>query len=158
MPTKKPSTKPTTKKRSAPERPVVVFDGDGSVLMNLGGLTTLARYRPREVKPGTEFQTDDELARLAGAGIRGVRFNFSTHLPAVAKPEQLPDFSRRLAAHGLQEVAAAQGLLRGEVLRQWLALSRLQLQIHFKISNFDAFYEYMVDFFGQLARDRKSVV
>src|SRR5262249_15837814 len=25
---------------------VVVFDGDGSVLMNLGGLTTLARYRP----------------------------------------------------------------------------------------------------------------
>jgi sulfopyruvate decarboxylase subunit beta len=29
-----------------PERQVVVFDGDGSVLMNLGGLTTLARYRP----------------------------------------------------------------------------------------------------------------
>jgi sulfopyruvate decarboxylase subunit beta len=29
-----------------PERRVVVFDGDGSVLMNLGGLTTLARYRP----------------------------------------------------------------------------------------------------------------
>jgi sulfopyruvate decarboxylase subunit beta len=29
-----------------PERQVVVFDGDGSLLMNLGGLTTLARYRP----------------------------------------------------------------------------------------------------------------
>lgn len=29
-----------------PELEVVVFDGDGSVLMNLGGLTTLARYRP----------------------------------------------------------------------------------------------------------------
>lgn len=29
-----------------PERPVVVLDGDGSVLMNLGGLTTLARYAP----------------------------------------------------------------------------------------------------------------
>src|SRR3954451_298033 len=29
-----------------PEQRVVVFDGDGSVLMNLGGLTTLARYRP----------------------------------------------------------------------------------------------------------------
>jgi sulfopyruvate decarboxylase subunit beta len=29
-----------------PERQVVVFDGDGSVLMNLGGLTTLGRYRP----------------------------------------------------------------------------------------------------------------
>ncbi|HXT37567.1 MAG TPA: thiamine pyrophosphate-dependent enzyme [Chloroflexota bacterium] len=29
-----------------PERQVVVLDGDGSVLMNLGGLTTLARYHP----------------------------------------------------------------------------------------------------------------
>jgi sulfopyruvate decarboxylase subunit beta len=29
-----------------PELKVVVFDGDGSVLMNLGGFTTLARYRP----------------------------------------------------------------------------------------------------------------
>ena len=32
---------------SRPDRQVVVFDGDGSVLMNLGGLTTLARYRLR---------------------------------------------------------------------------------------------------------------
>jgi sulfopyruvate decarboxylase subunit beta len=31
---------------SRPELTVVVFDGDGSLLMNLGGLTTLARYRP----------------------------------------------------------------------------------------------------------------
>ena len=29
-----------------PDLSVVVFDGDGSILMNLGGLTTLARYRP----------------------------------------------------------------------------------------------------------------
>ena len=29
-----------------PNRKVVVFDGDGSLLMNLGGLTTMARYRP----------------------------------------------------------------------------------------------------------------
>ena len=32
-----------------PEHQVIVFDGDGSVLMNLGGLTTLARYRPRNL-------------------------------------------------------------------------------------------------------------
>jgi len=32
-----------------PTASVVVFDGDGSVLMNLGGLTTLARYRPRNL-------------------------------------------------------------------------------------------------------------
>lgn len=31
---------------SRPDVPVVVLDGDGSVLMNLGGLTTLGRYRP----------------------------------------------------------------------------------------------------------------
>ncbi len=34
---------------SQPARQVVVFDGDGSILMNLGGLTTLARYRPRNL-------------------------------------------------------------------------------------------------------------
>src|SRR2546427_7251260 len=32
-----------------PEQRVVVFDGDGSILMNLGGFTTLARYRPRNL-------------------------------------------------------------------------------------------------------------
>ena len=32
-----------------PDRQVIVFDGDGSVLMNLGGLTTLARYRPKNL-------------------------------------------------------------------------------------------------------------
>ena len=34
---------------SRPGRQVIVFDGDGSILMNLGGLTTLARYRPRNL-------------------------------------------------------------------------------------------------------------
>jgi choline dehydrogenase len=29
-------------------------------------MPALARYRPQEVKPGAQFQTDDELARLAG--------------------------------------------------------------------------------------------
>jgi sulfopyruvate decarboxylase subunit beta len=29
-----------------PEQKVVVFDGDGSLLMNLGSLSTMARYRP----------------------------------------------------------------------------------------------------------------
>src|SRR5882672_12156055 len=32
-----------------PDRQVVVLDGDGSILMNLGGFTTLARYRPRNL-------------------------------------------------------------------------------------------------------------
>lgn len=32
-----------------PEQRIVVIDGDGSILMNLGGFTTLARYRPRNL-------------------------------------------------------------------------------------------------------------
>lgn len=32
-----------------PRQKIVVFDGDGSVLMNLGGFTTLARYRPKNL-------------------------------------------------------------------------------------------------------------
>jgi sulfopyruvate decarboxylase subunit beta len=31
-----------------PQQRIVVFDGDGSVLMNLGGFTTLARYHLRQ--------------------------------------------------------------------------------------------------------------
>ena len=34
---------------SRPELPVVVLDGDGSILMNLGSLTTMARYRPKNL-------------------------------------------------------------------------------------------------------------
>ena len=32
-----------------PEQDIVVFDGDGSLLMNLGGLSTMARYRPKNL-------------------------------------------------------------------------------------------------------------
>src|SRR5437879_7338033 len=31
------------------EQKVIVFDGDGSLLMNLGGLSTMARYRPKNL-------------------------------------------------------------------------------------------------------------
>lgn len=34
---------------SRPELKVVVLDGDGSILMNLGGLSTLGRYRPNNL-------------------------------------------------------------------------------------------------------------
>src|SRR5919206_1942797 len=32
-----------------PDEKIIVLDGDGSVLMNLGTLATLARYRPRNL-------------------------------------------------------------------------------------------------------------
>jgi sulfopyruvate decarboxylase subunit beta len=67
-----------------PELPVVVLDGDGSVLMNLGTFTTLARYRPKNllhlvfdneslVSVGgfpTATSTGSDLAAIAaGAGV-----------------------------------------------------------------------------------------
>lgn len=71
-----------------PDLPVVVLDGDGSVLMNLGGLTTLARYRPPNLVHvifdnesllsvggfPTATSTGTDLARVAeGSGIRRCR-------------------------------------------------------------------------------------
>lgn len=44
---------------------------------------------------------DDELARLAAAGFRGVRFNFMRHLAPAASPEEIVAFTRRLAPLGL---------------------------------------------------------
>jgi sulfopyruvate decarboxylase subunit beta len=66
---------------SKPDRHVIVLDGDGSVLMNLGGLTTLARYRPRNLTHvvfdnesllsvggfPTATSTGSDLARIAAA-------------------------------------------------------------------------------------------
>jgi sulfopyruvate decarboxylase subunit beta len=34
---------------SLPDQKIIVFDGDGSLLMNLGSLSTMARYRPRNL-------------------------------------------------------------------------------------------------------------
>lgn len=47
-----------------PDRHVVVLDGDGSVLMNLGGLTTLARAAPPNL---THVIFDNENLLSAGA-------------------------------------------------------------------------------------------
>ena len=71
-----------------PKRKVVVVDGDGSVLMNLGGLTTLARYAPPNLTHlifdnesllsvggfPTATSTGSDLALIArGAGIPNAR-------------------------------------------------------------------------------------
>jgi sulfopyruvate decarboxylase subunit beta len=53
---------------SQPERKVVVIDGDGSVLMNLGGLTTLARYAPRNL---VHLVFDNEVLLSVGGGAPG---------------------------------------------------------------------------------------
>jgi len=97
-----------------PERQVVVFDGDGSVLMNLGGLTTLARYRPRNLVHvvfdnesllsvggfPTATSTGSDLAKIAQAA--GV--------PRAATVRTLDEFTRAfdeaLAAKDLTTIVA----------------------------------------------------
>jgi sulfopyruvate decarboxylase subunit beta len=92
-----------------PEKQVVVFDGDGSVLMNLGGLTTLARYRPRNLVHvvfdnesllsvggfPTATSTGSDLAAIAAAA--GV--------PRTATVRSLDEF-----AHAFDEALAANDL------------------------------------------------
>ncbi len=53
-----------------PERKVVVLDGDGSLLMNLGGLSTLARYRPSNM---IEVVFDNESLLSVGGFRRQLR-------------------------------------------------------------------------------------
>src|SRR4029078_11193103 len=63
---------------SRPELTVIVLDGDGSLLMNLGGLTTLARYRPKNLVH-VVFDNESLLsvggfptATSTGSGLEGV--------------------------------------------------------------------------------------
>jgi len=51
-----------------PDRKVVVIDGDGSVLMNLGGLTTIARTHPRNL---VHVIFDNETLLSVGGGAPG---------------------------------------------------------------------------------------
>src|SRR5216110_198927 len=97
-----------------PEKQVIVLDGDGSVLMNLGGLTTLARYRPRNLVHivfdnesllsvggfPTATSTGSDLAAIAaGAGV-----------PKTARVNTVVDFVRAfdeaLAARVLTTIVA----------------------------------------------------
>ena len=97
-----------------PERRVVVVDGDGSVLMNLGGLTTLARYAPPNLAHlvfdnesllsvggfPTATSTGTDLAAIAaGAGIPGAT--------TVRELEEfVPAAKEAVAADGLRVVVA----------------------------------------------------
>jgi sulfopyruvate decarboxylase subunit beta len=70
---------------SRPELPVVVLDGDGSVLMNLGGLTTLARYRPQNL---LHIVFDNE--SLLSVGGFPTATSTGSDLAAIAKASGVP--------------------------------------------------------------------
>ena len=99
---------------SRPERQVVVFDGDGSVLMNLGGLTTLARYRPRNL---VHVVFDNE--SLLSVGGFPTATSTGSDIAAIAAAAGVPrtstvrtldafraQFSDALAAHDLTTMVA----------------------------------------------------
>jgi sulfopyruvate decarboxylase subunit beta len=99
---------------SKPDRQVIVLDGDGSILMNLGGLTTLARYRPRNL---THIVFDNEsllsvggfpTATSTGSDIAGIAA--AAGVPRTATVSTIDDFAREvdeaLAAGDLTTIVA----------------------------------------------------
>jgi sulfopyruvate decarboxylase subunit beta len=85
-----------------PDRQVVVFDGDGSILMNLGGLTTLARYRPRNLVH-VVFDNESLLsvggfptATATGSDIAAIAA--AAGIPLTATADTLDGFTRAFAA------------------------------------------------------------
>ena len=70
-----------------PDEKVVVLDGDGSVLMNLGTLTTLARYRPKNM---THIIFDNG-SLLSTGGFASHTTEGITDLAAIARGAGVPN-------------------------------------------------------------------
>jgi sulfopyruvate decarboxylase subunit beta len=66
---------------SLPDEKIIVMDGDGSVLMNLGTLTTLARYRP----PNLTHIIFDNGSLLSTGGFPSHTASGITDLAAIAR-------------------------------------------------------------------------
>lgn len=69
-----------------PQERVVVLDGDGSVLMNLGTLTTMARYRP----PNLTHIIFDNGSLLSTGGFPSHTTGGVTDLAAIARGAGIP--------------------------------------------------------------------
>ena len=78
---------------------MIVLDGDGSLLMNLGGLTTLARYRPRNL---VHVVFDNE--SLLSVGGFPTATSTGSDLAAMAKGAGIP---RTAVARTQEEFTAA---------------------------------------------------
>ena len=102
---------------SQPNRKVVVIDGDGSVLMNLGGLTTLARSRPRNL---VHLIFDNETLLSVGGGAPGgyrwftTATSTGTDLAGIAKAAGFPH-ARTVRELDDFETAALDALDRNEL-------------------------------------------
>ena len=97
-----------------PERGVVVFDGDGSLLMNLGSLSTMARYRPKRL---THVVFDNE--SLLSVGGFPTATSTGTDLEGIARAAGIP---RVLTVRSVESFrAAVADALRGEELTTIIA-------------------------------------
>ncbi len=125
-----------------PHLRVVVFDGDGSVLMNLGGLTTLARYRPRNLVHvvfdnesllsvggfPTATATGSDLAAIASAAgipntmtVRSID-EFKEAFEAVLGADDLSTIVAKVQATGPSRFVTDLGLLENRFqFARWLA-------------------------------------
>lgn len=77
---------------SLPHTPVVVIDGDGSLLMNLGTLSTMARYRPRNL---THVVFDNE--SLLSVGGFPTATSTGTDLAGIAEAAGVPIVRRAVS-------------------------------------------------------------
>ena len=82
-----------------PERTVIVFDGDGSLLMNLGSLSTMARYRPRNL---VHVVFDNESLLSVGGFPTATRTG--TDLQAIARAAGIP---QSLTVRGVDDFKTA---------------------------------------------------
>jgi sulfopyruvate decarboxylase subunit beta len=82
-----------------PEQRVIVFDGDGSLLMNLGTLTTMARYRPKNM---THVVFDNE--SLLSVGGFPTATSTGTDLGGIARSSGIP---RVVTVHDVKKFRAA---------------------------------------------------
>jgi sulfopyruvate decarboxylase subunit beta len=82
-----------------PQQKVVVFDGDGSILMNMGGYTTMARYRPKNL---VHVVFDNE--SLLSVGGFPTATSTGTDLEGVARAAGIP---RNKTVHTIEEFTNA---------------------------------------------------
>jgi len=87
---------------SLPHEKVVVLDGDGSVLMNLGGLATLARYRP----PNLTHIIFDNGSLLSTGGFTSHTTSGLTDLAAIARGAGCPNVHLVQSMYEFVEAAA----------------------------------------------------
>jgi sulfopyruvate decarboxylase subunit beta len=92
-----------------PAQKVVVFDGDGSILMNLGGYTTMARYRPKNL---VHVVFDNE--SLLSVGGFPTATSTGSDLEGVARASGVP---RTQTVHTIEEFTQAfDNAMRGQEL------------------------------------------